>query len=201
MRKAPETRRVRRRARARRASWAGPGAPRRSRSRWTGSTTSQQQPWCLCWTQPRSATAVQHKADGQQARDEQQQQRSGRREGRMQHDGAHEPASIAATSGASDATAAAFRVYLSICLYTVSASCLLILLILFMKLALGGDHAYFHSYTLRHTFALKTRLLHGRHASSAAGSSACGGASTAQQRESSRPERMAGGPHFEQRHS
>jgi len=101
--------RPRRRARARRASWAGPGAPRRSRSRWTGSTTSQQQPWCLCWTQPRSATAVQHKADGQQARDEQQQQRSGRREGRMQHDGAHEPACIAATSGASDATAAAFR--------------------------------------------------------------------------------------------
>ena len=94
--------RPRRRARARRASWAGPGAPRRSCSRWTGSSTSQQQPWCFCWTQPRSATAVQHKADGQQARDEQQQQRSGRREGRMQHDGAHEPACIAATSGASD---------------------------------------------------------------------------------------------------
>jgi len=64
--------RPRRRARARRASWAGPGAPRRICSRWTGSSTSQQQPWCFCWTQPRSATAVQHKADGQQARDEQQ---------------------------------------------------------------------------------------------------------------------------------
>ena len=116
--------RPRRRARARRASWAGPGAPRRSCSRWTGSSTSQQQPWCLCWTQPRSATAVQHKADGQQARDEQQQQRSGRREGRMQHDGAHEPACIAATSGASDAIAAAFRhranIYLSVCLCVIS---------------------------------------------------------------------------------
>jgi len=39
------------------------------------------------------ATAVQHKADGQQARDEQQQQRSGRREGRMQHECTMEPMS------------------------------------------------------------------------------------------------------------
>ena len=35
--------RPRRRARARRASWAGPGAPRWSRSRRTGTSTSQQQ--------------------------------------------------------------------------------------------------------------------------------------------------------------
>ena len=46
----------------------------------------------MCWTQPCSATAVQHKADGLQARDEQQQQRSGRPEGRTQHGRANEPA-------------------------------------------------------------------------------------------------------------
>ena len=53
------------------------------------------------------------------------------------------------------------------------------------------------------SFAAETRLVHGRHTSSAAGSSACSGASSGaarQQRESSRAECMAGGPHLAQRH-
>jgi hypothetical protein len=64
----------------------------------------------------RCATDVKHKEGGQQAHDEQLQQRSGRREGRTQHDRAHEPAPTAATGGASehDSGIASAREYLYI---------------------------------------------------------------------------------------
>jgi hypothetical protein len=64
----------------------------------------------------RCATDVKHKEGGQQAHDEQLQQRSGRREGRTQHDRAHEPAPTAATAGASehDSGIASAREYLYI---------------------------------------------------------------------------------------
>ena len=39
----------------------------------------------MCWTVPRCAIAEHHNVVGQQARDEQQQQRDGRREGRTHH--------------------------------------------------------------------------------------------------------------------
>ena len=46
---------------------------------------------CMCWTAPRCAIAEHHNVVGQQARDEQQQQRDGRsrREGRTHHGRAH----------------------------------------------------------------------------------------------------------------
>jgi hypothetical protein len=81
----------------------GPDRATRAYARCVGRVVPLCWPSGACATQPRSATAVQHKADGQQARDEQQQQRSGRPEGRAQHGRASEPApTAAATGGASE---------------------------------------------------------------------------------------------------
>jgi hypothetical protein len=73
----------------------------------------------------RCATDVKHTEGGQQAHDEQLQLRSGRREGRTQHDRAHEPAPTAGTGGASEhdsgIASARTSIYLSItCSYIIT---------------------------------------------------------------------------------
>ena len=72
---------------------------------------------CMWPAVARCATDVKHKEGGQQAHDEQLQQRSGRREGRTQHDRAHEPAPTAATGGG--IASARRNYYLSFGLYLV----------------------------------------------------------------------------------